>query len=108
MAARNLSRCEVAFPPVRPTSAPGFDAIAVALNLYVEVTLELADEFALTSEGCGAGQFDGDEHLGAVVATSILGHTNYSLHVKSEIPVSRGLGSSAALALAAAGGRGRD
>lgn len=85
---------------------PGFDAIAVALNLYVEVTLELADEFTLTSEGCGAGQFDGDEHLGAVVATSILGHTNYSLHVKSEIPVSRGLGSSAALALAAAAAAG--
>jgi len=85
---------------------PGFDAIAVALNLYVEVTIELADEFAITSEGNGAGVFDDDQNLAAVVATSILGHSNFNLHVKSEIPVSRGLGSSAALALAAAGAAG--
>jgi homoserine kinase len=36
------------------------------------------------------------------VASSVLGHSNFKIHVKSEIPLSRGLGSSAALALAAA------
>ncbi len=85
---------------------PGFDAIAVALNLYVEVTLERADGFSITSEGCGAGLFDDAQHLAAVVATSVLGHSNFTLHVKSDIPVSRGLGSSAALALAAAAAAG--
>jgi len=81
---------------------PGFDTLAVALQLYVEVTIEPADSFAITSEGCGAGQFDDERHLGAQVAAGILGHTNFRMHVSSQIPVSRGLGSSASLALAAA------
>jgi len=81
---------------------PGFDTLAVALNLYLEVTLEPADSFSITSEGCGAGLFDDERHLGASVAASILGHSNFALHVKSEIPLSRGLGSSSALAVAAA------
>ena len=81
---------------------PGFDALAVALTLYVEVTVEEADSFSITSEGCGAGLYDDERHLGARVAAAVLGHHNFSLHVTSSIPVSRGLGSSAALALAAA------
>jgi homoserine kinase len=81
---------------------PGFDTLAVALNLYLEVTLEPADSFSITSEGCGAGSFDDERHLGATVAAAILGHTKFALHVKSEIPLSRGLGSSSALAVAAA------
>jgi len=81
---------------------PGFDCLAVALSLYLEVTLELSDDFAITSEGCGAGQFDDERNLGARVAVDVLGHSRFSMHVKSEIPLSRGLGSSAALAVAAA------
>ena len=81
---------------------PGFDTLAVALALYLEVTLELADSFSVSSEGCGAGLFDDERHLGARVATDVLGHNRFSLHVKSEIPLSRGLGSSAALAVAVA------
>jgi homoserine kinase len=81
---------------------PGFDALAVALTLYLEVTLEVADAFAITSEGFGAGQFDDERNLGARVAADVLGHSNFVMHVKSEIPLSRGLGSSAALAVAAA------
>ena len=85
---------------------PGFDALAIALQLYVEVSLELADSFEISSEGCGAGLFDDERHLGAVVATDVLGHSNFKIHVRSQIPVSRGLGSSAALALAAAAAAG--
>ncbi len=81
---------------------PGFDALAVALALYLEVTLEPADDFAITSEGFGAGLFDDERNLGARVAAEVLGHSNFVMHVKSEIPLSRGLGSSAALAVAAA------
>ena len=76
--------------------------MAVALTLYLEVTLEVADAFAITSEGFGAGQFDDERNLGARVAAEVLGHSNFVMHVKSEIPLSRGLGSSAALAVAAA------
>lgn len=85
---------------------PGFDALAVALGLYVEVSLELADSFEISSEGHGGGLFDDERHLGAVVARSVLGHSNFKMHVRSQIPVSRGLGSSAALALAAAAAAG--
>ena len=81
---------------------PGFDCLAVALTLYLEVTIEPADAFAISSEGCGAGLFDDDNNLGARIAGEVLGHSNFAMHVTSEIPVSRGLGSSAALAVAAA------
>jgi homoserine kinase len=81
---------------------PGFDTLAVALALYLEVSIELADSFSITSDGCGAGLFDDERNLGANVAASVLGHTNFTMHVNSEIPLSRGLGSSSALAVAAA------
>jgi homoserine kinase len=81
---------------------PGFDCLAVALALYLEVTVEPADTFTITSEGCGAGVFDNERNLGARVVADVMGHSNFSMHVKSEIPLSRGLGSSAALAVAAA------
>jgi homoserine kinase len=81
---------------------PGFDCLAVALTLYLEVTIEPADAFAISSEGCGADLFDDDNNLGARIAGEVLGHSNFTMHVKSEIPLSRGLGSSAALAVAAA------
>jgi homoserine kinase len=81
---------------------PGFDALAVALTRYVDVTVELADEFSISSVGCGAGLFDDERHLGARVAARVLGHDRFAIHVNSEIPLSRGLGSSAALVVAAA------
>ena len=81
---------------------PGFDTLAVALSLYVEVTLEPADALSIVSDGCGGGRLDDERHLGVRVAESILGHTNFAMRVTSSIPLARGLGSSAALAVAAA------
>lgn len=85
---------------------PGFDVLAVALQLYVEVRVEPADAFEISSEGFGAGKFDDENHLAAVVASGVLGHRRFKVHVNSSIPLSRGLGSSAALALAAAAAAG--
>jgi homoserine kinase len=85
---------------------PGFDTLAVALTLYVEVSLEPADSLSIVSDGCGAGRFDDERHLGVQVARSVLGHTNFAMRVTSTIPLSRGLGSSAALAVAAAAAAG--
>ncbi len=85
---------------------PGFDTLAVALTLYVEVTIEPADAFSIETEGCGAGRFDDEGHLAARVAREVLGHPNFALKVASTIPLSRGLGSSASLALAAAAAAG--
>jgi homoserine kinase len=78
----------------------------LALGLYVEVTLELTDGLSVTSEGCGAGLFDNERHLGVVVAREVLGHQDFSIHIDSQIPLARGLGSSAALAVAAAAAAG--
>lgn len=98
----------VRVPASSANLGPGFDVLAVALNLYVEVSLELSDSFEITSEGFGAGKFDDERHLGAVVASEVLGHRNFKMHVNSSIPLSRGLGSSASLALAAAAAAGSD
>jgi homoserine kinase len=87
---------------------PGFDTLAVALNCYVQVEVEPAPSLRVHSEGEGAGLFDDASHLAARVATAVLGHDRISVVVRSQIPVARGLGSSAALAAAAAAAAGAD
>ncbi|MEY2398973.1 MAG: homoserine kinase [Actinomycetota bacterium] len=85
---------------------PGFDALALALNLYVEVEIVEADALTIKTEGAGAELPQGPTHLAAVVARQVLGHDNVAITVRSDIPVARGLGSSAALAAAAAAAAG--
>lgn len=85
---------------------PGFDVVAVALDRYIEVEVEPADQFELTTEGEGAELAGTASHLAARVAARVLGHDRFSVAVRSQIPVGRGLGSSAALAAAAAAAAG--
>lgn len=85
---------------------PGFDALALALALHVEVVVEPADRLRVTSDGEGAGLPCDATHLAARVATEVAGHDRLAIHVRSEVPVGRGLGSSAALAVAAAAAAG--
>ncbi|HEX3794608.1 MAG TPA: homoserine kinase [Acidimicrobiales bacterium] len=87
---------------------PGFDALAIALNCYVQVDIEPAGGLSVHSEGEGAGLFDDASHLAVQVAKQVLGHDRIAVTVRSQIPVSRGLGSSAALAAAAAAAAGAD
>jgi homoserine kinase len=85
---------------------PGFDTLAVALDRYVEVEVEPASRLIVRSEGEGAGLSDDLSHLAAQVAIDVAGTDRLAITVRSEIPVSRGLGSSAALAAAAAAAAG--
>ncbi len=86
---------------------PGFDSLAVALGLYVEVAVSPRPQGLLvTAEGEGSELARGGEHLAAQVVCSVLGHDRAHVHVRSEVPVARGLGSSAALAVAAAAAAG--
>lgn len=85
---------------------PGFDALALALNLYVEVEIVEAEALHVTTQGDGADLPQDASHLAAVVARRVLGHDNVAITVRSDIPVARGLGSSAALAAAAAAAAG--
>ncbi|HEY3943441.1 MAG TPA: hypothetical protein VGL60_13300 [Acidimicrobiales bacterium] len=85
---------------------PGFDTLAVALDCYVEVEVERARRLVVRSEGEGAGLSDDAGHLAARVAIDVVGDDRLAITVRSQIPVARGLGSSAALAAAAAAAAG--
>lgn len=87
---------------------PGFDALAVALGLYAEVSVEPAEHFEVRTSGFGSELPADADHLAARVATSVAGHDRLRIEVHSDIPVGRGLGSSAALAVAAAAAAGAD
>jgi len=85
---------------------PGFDTLALALERYIEVEIEPASHLIVRSEGEGAGLSDNATHLAAKVAVDVAGHDRLAITVRSEIPVARGMGSSAALAVAAAAAAG--
>lgn len=85
---------------------PGFDVLALALDLYVEVEVEPARRLTVRAEGEGAELADDAGHLAARVAIDVAGHDRLAITVRSDIPVARGLGSSAALAVAAAAAAG--
>ena len=85
---------------------PGFDVLALALDLSVEVEVRPAPRFSIETAGEGAGLPADESHLAARVVREVLGHDRVALSVRSDIPVGRGLGSSAALAAAAAGAAG--
>lgn len=85
---------------------PGFDTLALALKLYVEVEVEPAAKLTVRAEGEGAELEEEAGHLAARVAIDVAGHDRLAITIRSEIPVARGLGSSAALAAAAAAAAG--
>lgn len=85
---------------------PGFDTLALALQLYVEVEVEPAQKLTVRAEGEGADLEEEAGHLAARVAIDVAGHDHLAITVRSQIPVARGLGSSAALAVATAAAAG--
>jgi len=87
---------------------PGFDALAVALDLRTEVEVVPAASLSVVSEGTGSQLPSDASHLAARVASAVAGTDRLAITVRSEIPVGRGLGSSAALAVAAAAAAGAE
>jgi homoserine kinase len=87
---------------------PGFDTLAVALALHVEVEVRPADRLIVRAEGEGCDLPADQTHLAARVAIDVTGTEGLDITVRSQIPVARGLGSSAALAAAAAAAAGSD
>jgi homoserine kinase len=81
---------------------PGFDSLALALQLYTDISIAPADQFSITTSGQGSHLTAGPDHFAARIVRGIVGHDRFSLHVQSDVPMTRGLGSSAALAVAAA------
>ena len=96
----------VRVPSSSANLGPGFDALAIALDIGIEVSVEPAEQLSLETTGFGSELKDPTKHLGVSLATEILGHQNFALTIHSEIPLARGLGSSAALAVAVAAAAG--
>ncbi len=101
-----MARVRARAPGSSANLGPGFDALAVALDLHVEVDVTAADELRVTSSGYGAELPRDRTHLAARLAVEITGTDRLAIHVHSDIPVGRGLGSSAALAVATAAAAG--
>jgi len=95
-------RVRVRIPASSANLGPGFDALALALALHNEVYIEDGDRVAVTVEGEGAGRLDaGARNIvarGARTAFEAAGRPfrGATIRCLNRIPLSRGLGSSAA------------
>ncbi len=99
-------RFTVRTPASSANLGPGFDALGLALGLWNEATIDPSGEPGLvTLRGTEAGLLDGRENL-ALTAMKRLAHETgralppFSLVVRTDVPVARGLGSSAAALVA--------
>ncbi len=90
----------VRVPASSANLGPGFDCFGLAWQLYNEISLDPADELRI--EGCDP-RWQGEDNLVYTAyraALAACGKAGGTLHIRfrsTEIPVSRGLGSSAAL-----------
>lgn len=101
-----ISTVTVQVPATTANLGPGFDCFGCALALYNSVTVALEGN-ALCIEGCDAA-YCGPDNLAAAAYRAVLARLGLpceaGLHItiRADIPVSRGLGSSAALLVAGA------
>ena len=102
-----MKRVTIRVPATTANLGPGFDAFGCALSLYTDVTFE-ETESGLEITGCDEA-FTGPDNLAytaycAVLATMSEELRGVKIHIDAQIPVCRGLGSSAALLVAGAMG----
>ena len=102
-----MKRVTIRVPATTANLGPGFDAFGVALSLYTDVTFE-ETEAGLEITGCPE-EFTGPDNLAyvsycAALATMSEELRGVKIHIEADIPVCRGLGSSAALLVAGAMG----
>ena len=102
-----MKRVTIRVPATTANLGPGFDAFGCALSLYTDVTFEETD-CGLEITGCPE-EFTGPDNLAYVSYCAVLASLSeeirgIKIHIESQIPVCRGLGSSAALLVAGAMG----
>ena len=72
------------------------------------MAVEAAETLEVITSGEGSDLLADDTHMAVRIATEVAGHDRLSIQVHSDIPLGRGLGSSAALAVAAAAAAGAE
>lgn len=93
---------EASAPASSANLGPGFDCLAVALEIRCTVTAQLAPDWSVTHVGM-AVPADGDDDAVLIAARRAVGPERpLALVVSNEIPIGRGLGSSSAAAAAGA------
>ena len=97
----------VRVPATTANLGPGFDAFGCALNLYTDVTFEETDA-GLEITGCDEA-YSGPDNMAYTSYCAVLESLSeeirgVKIHIESQIPICRGLGSSAALLVAGAMG----
>ena len=102
-----MNKVTIRVPATTANLGPGFDAFGCALNLYTDVTFEETD-FGLEITGCDEA-YAGPDNMAYTAYCAVLASLSEELrgvkiHIESQIPIARGLGSSAALLVAGAMG----
>ena len=100
-----MRKVTVRVPATTANLGPGFDAFGCALGLYTDVTFEQT-EYGLEITGCDEA-YTGPDNLAYTAYCAVLASLNepvggVKIHIESQIPICRGLGSSAALLVAGA------
>jgi homoserine kinase len=100
-----MKKVTVRVPATTANLGPGFDAFGCALSLYTDVTFEETDS-GLEITGCEEA-YTGPDNMAytsfcAVLASMSEEVKGVKIHIESQIPICRGLGSSAALLVAGA------
>ena len=96
-----MDKITVRVPATTANIGPGFDSMGCALALYNEITCEVLPAGKLVITGCPE-QYQNEENLAvqgyrAVLKRLGLPQEGLALDIRANIPVCRGLGSSAAL-----------
>ena len=102
-----MKRVTIRVPATTANLGPGFDAFGCALSLHTDVTFE-ETEGGLTITGCDEA-YAGPDNMAYTAFCAVLASLSeevrgVKIHIDSQIPVCRGLGSSAALLVAGAMG----
>ena len=102
-----MKKVTIRVPATTANLGPGFDAFGCALSLYTDVTFEEM-ESGLEITGC-AEEFAGPDNMAYTAYCAVLESLSeeirgVKIHIDAQIPVCRGLGSSAALLVAGAMG----